>query len=86
MKEKTIWKWCFIISFIVAIIIYGGMTLLASKPTWCNAFDNFFGTNIAFKGNPKGVLGFALLQSVIAIPAFAGLLRIVVYLGDEENV
>lgn len=86
MNEKKIWKWCFIISIIVVVVIYGGLILLASKPTWCDAFDNFFGTNIAFKGNPKGVLGFALSQSVIAIPSIAGMLRIVAYLGDENNV
>ena len=87
MKRKKINKWLisFLIMLILTLLAYGGCMILAYNPTLSDAFDNAYGGNFAFRDNPKGMLQFALLQSLFAIPAGTLMFRGIIWLLDQET-
>lgn len=87
--KKKINKWIisFIIMFSLTLLAYGGCLILAYNPTLSDAFDNAFGGNFLFKGNPNGMFQFALMQSIfVALPVGTLMFRGVIWLLDNDYV
>lgn len=86
-KELKKWLISFAIMVSLTLLIYGGCMIFAYNPTLSDAFDNAFGGNFLFRGNPKGMFQFALMQSIfVALPVGTLMFRGVIWLLDNDYV
>ena len=86
-KELKKWLISFAIMVSLTLLIYGGCMILAYNPTLSDAFDNAFGGKFLFRDNPKGMIKFALMQSIfVALPIGTLMFRGVIWLLDNDYV
>ena len=86
-KELKKWLISFIIMFLLTLLTYCGCMILAYNPTLSDAFDNAFGGNFIFRDDPKGMIKFALMQSIfVALPIGTLMFRGVIWLLDNDYV